>query len=172
GLDVLVNNAGGFFQRRTESADGIEMTFALNHLAPYLLTNLLLDALKKKSPARVVTVSSDAHTRATMNFDDLQGRARYRGWGAYGQSKLANLLFTYELARRLQASGITANALHPGFVASNFGTNNGWWRLIRPILWLFAIGVEEGALTTIHVATSPEAAGTTGAYFVEQKPAR
>src|SRR5208283_2544445 len=115
GLDVLVNNAGGFFQRRTESEDGIEMTFALNHLAPFLLTNLLLDALKKNSPSRVVTVSSDAHARASMNSDDLQGRARYRGWGAYGQSKLANLLFTYELARRLQGSGMTVNALHPGF---------------------------------------------------------
>src|SRR5208282_1448702 len=134
--------------------------------------DLLLDRLKASAPARIVNVSSEAHRRVTLDFADLEARQNYRGFRQYSRSKLANLLFTYELARRLEASGVTANALHPGFVASNFGTNNGWWRLIRPILWLFAIGVEEGALTTIHVATSPEAAGTTGAYFVEQKPAR
>jgi len=173
GLDVLVNNAGGFFQRRTESADGIEMTFALNHLAPYLLTNLLLDALKKKSPARVVTVSSDAHTRATMNFDDLQGRARYRGWGAYGQSKLANLLFTYELARRLQGSGITANALHPGFVASEFAKNNGTgMRLAMSIAHrLGAISVDEGARTSVYLATSKDVQDASGKYFVKCRQA-
>jgi len=173
GLDVLVNNVGGFFQRRFESADGIEMTFALNHLAPFLLTHLLVDALKRKSPSRVVTVSSDAHARASMNFDDLEGRIRYRGWGAYGQSKLANLLFTYELAQRLQGSGITANALHPGFVASEFGKNNGrGMRLAMSIAHrLGAISVEEGARTSAYLATSKEVQDVSGKYFVKCRQA-
>ncbi|MFI5369292.1 MAG: SDR family oxidoreductase [Spirochaetia bacterium] len=173
GLDILVNNVGGFFQRRAESADGIEMTFALNHLGPFLLTNLLLDTLKKKRPSRVVTVSSDAHTRASMNFDDMEGRVRYRGWGAYGQSKLANLLFTYELARRLQGSGITANALHPGFVASEFGKNNGTgMRLAMSIAHrLGAISVEEGARTSVYLAASKDVQDVSGKYFVKCRPA-
>jgi NAD(P)-dependent dehydrogenase (short-subunit alcohol dehydrogenase family) len=169
----VVNNVGGFFQRRTESADGIEMTFALNHLAPFLLTNLLLDALRRKSPSRVVTVSSDAHTRASMNFDDLEGRVRYRGWGAYGQSKLANLLFTYELAKRLQGTGVTANALHPGFVASEFGKNNSpGMRLAMSIAHrLGAISVEEGARTSVYLATSKEVQDVSGKYFVKCREA-
>ena len=173
GLDVLVNNAGAFFQRRAESADGIEMTFALNHLAPFLLTNLLLEALKRKSLSRVVTVSSDAHLRASMTFSDLEGRARYRGWGAYGQSKLANLLFTYELARRLQGSGVTANALHPGFVASEFGKNNGpGMRLAMSIAHrLGAISVDEGARTSVYLAASRDVQGMTGKYFVKCREA-
>ena len=173
GLDVLVNNAGAFFQRRVESADGIEMTFALNHLAPFLLTNLLLDALEKNSPSRVVVVSSDAHVRASMSFSDLEGRARYRGWGAYGQSKLANLLFTYELARRLQGRGITVNALHPGFVASEFGKNNGpGMRLAMSIAHrLGAISVEEGARTSVYLATSKDVQSVSGRYFVKCREA-
>jgi retinol dehydrogenase 12 len=173
GLDVLVNNAGGFFQRRTESADGIEMTFALNHLASFLLTHLLLEALKRRSPSRVVTVSSDAHTRASMNFDDLEGRVRYRGWGAYGRSKLANILFTYELARRLHGTGVTANALHPGFVASEFGKNNGpGTRLAMSIAHrLGAISVEEGARTSVYLATSKEVQDVSGKYFVSCREA-
>jgi NAD(P)-dependent dehydrogenase (short-subunit alcohol dehydrogenase family) len=167
GVDVLVNNVGAVFTRRVESVDGIEMTFALNHLAPFLLTNLLLDALKRRAPSRVVTVSSDAHRGATMDFDDLEGRRRYRGWTAYGRSKLANLLFTYELARRLDGSGITANALHPGFVASEFGKNNGgFMRAAMSIAQrLGGITVEEGARTSVYLAASGEVQGVTGKYF-------
>lgn len=167
GVDVLVNNVGAVFTRRVESVDGIEMTFALNHLAPFLLTNLLLDALKRRAPSRVVTVSSDAHRGATMDFDDLEGRRRYRGWTAYGRSKLANLLFTYELARKLDGSGITANALHPGFVASEFGKNNGgFMRTAMSIAQrLGGITVEEGARTSVYLAASGEVQGVTGKYF-------
>src|SRR5262245_21906547 len=114
-LDVLLNNAGGMFLDRRESPDGIELTLALNHLSYFLLTNQLLPLLKASAPARIVNVASDAHKGASIDFDDFQGRQRYRGWPAYQQSKLANILFTYELARRLQGSGVTANTLHPGF---------------------------------------------------------
>ncbi|HVP20204.1 MAG TPA: SDR family oxidoreductase [Spirochaetia bacterium] len=169
GLDVLVNNAGAVFQRRTESADGIEMTFALNHLAPFLLTNLLLDALRRRPGSRIVTVSSHAHARAHMDFDDLEGRKRYRTWEAYGQSKLANLLFTYELARRLQSTEITANALHPGFVASNFGKNNGSFLRVGISIAqrLGGVSVEEGARTSVYLASSDEVKGVSGKYFVK-----
>jgi len=170
-LDVLVNNAGALFLKRQESVDGIEMTFALNHLGYFLLTELLLDRQKACTPARIVNVSSAAHRRVTLDFDDLQAHRHYRGFRQYSRSKLANLLFTYELSRRLQGSGVTANALHPGFVLSNFGTNNGWWRLLRPIFRLMAIDVEEGALTTIYAATAPELEKVTGEYFDEQHAA-
>jgi len=172
-LDVLLNNAGGTFTRRIETADGIEMTFALNHLAPFLLTNLLIDSLKRRAPARIVTVSSHAHESAAMDFDDLEGRRRYNGWRAYGQSKLANLLFTYELARRLEGSGITANALHPGFVATQFGKNNGpGMRFAMSIAHrLGAISPEEGARTSVYAASSPDVRGVTGTYFVKCRPA-
>jgi retinol dehydrogenase-12 len=123
-LDVLVNNAGGFFLRRRESADGIEMTFALDHLNYFLLTNLLLDLLKGSAPARIVNVSSAMHANAQMHFDDLQLERGYNGGKAYGQAKLAVLLFTYELARRLEGTGVTANVLHPGFVATHIGQQN------------------------------------------------
>ena len=123
-LDVLVNNAGALFPRPEVSPEGIELTLALNHLAYFLLTHLPLDTLRASAPARIVNVSSDAHCHAHMPFDDLQGRRRYRGCGAYAQSKLANVLFTYELARRLDGTGITANAVHPGFVATNFGRHH------------------------------------------------
>lgn len=169
GIDVLVNNVGAVFDRRMESADGIEMTFALNHLAPFLLTNLLLDALKRRPGSRVVTVSSHAHESARMDFEDLEGRKRYRTWGAYGQSKLANLLFTYELARRLDGTGVTANALHPGFVASNFGKNNGsLLRLgISVAQRLGAITVEQGARTSVYLASSDDVKGVSGKYFAK-----
>ena len=168
-LNVLVNNVGAVFPRRTESVDGIEMTFALNHLAPFLLTTLLREALRRGAPSRVVIVSSDAHLRATMNFDDLEGRRRYRTWAAYGQSKLANLLFSYELAKRLEGSGTTANALHPGFVASEFGKNNGGFlRVAMSIAQrLGAVSVEEGGRTSIYLASSKEVQGVTGKYFVK-----
>jgi retinol dehydrogenase-12 len=170
-LDVLVNNAGAMFARRRESADGIEMTLALNHLGYFLLTGLLLDSLRSGAPSRIVNVSSEAHRMVKgMDFGDLQGRRRYRGFRAYGQSKLANLLFTSELARRLEGTGVTANALHPGFVATNFSAGNGWvgW-LMRRGASLFAISPEEGAKTTIFLATSPGVEGVTGRYFVKQE---
>ena len=124
-LDVLVNNAGAIMLSRRESVDGIEMTLALNHLAYFLLTNLLLDRLKSSAPARIVNVSSNSHQRAKLDFDDLQHRSRYWGYRAYAWSKLENILFSYELARRLEGTGVTVNALHPGLVGTNFLANNG-----------------------------------------------
>ncbi len=170
-LNVLVNNAGAIFLRHQESADGIEMTFALNHLNYFLLTNLLLDTLKASAPARIINVSSRAHVRVPgLNFDDLQNQKGYAGQQVYGQSKLANVLFTYELARRLEGTRITVNALHPGFVATRFATNNGVLaRLARPLLDLFAISVEEGTQTMVYLATSPEVEGMTGKYFYRQQ---
>ena len=172
-IDVLINNAGAFYQRRQESEDGVEMTFALNHLAPFLLTNLLLDYLKAGGPARIVTVASFAHKGQKLDFDDLEGKRKYGGWKAYSRSKLANILFTYELARRLEGSGVTANCLHPGFVASKFGHNNGGFvKVVGGLLQrLFAISEEKGALTNLHLATSPEVEGVSGKYFAKSKPA-
>ena len=177
-LDVLVNNAGAFFMSRRESADGIEMTFALNHLAYFLLTNLLLDTLIASAPARIVSVSSMAHYGAQLNFADLENKKGYSGWRAYGQSKLANILFTKELARRLDRKGVTANALHPGFVASRFAMNNlgilkGPYALIQKLI---AISPDAGAQTSIFLASSPQVQGVTGQYFdkkqaVEPSPA-
>jgi retinol dehydrogenase-12 len=169
-LDVLVNNAGAIFLRRQETVDGLEMTFALNHLSYFLLTNLLLDTIKASAPARIVNVSSRAHRGAQIHFDDLQGRSSYSGQRAYGQSKLANVLFTYELARRLEGAGITVNALHPGVVASNFAMNNG--SIVSLFMRLFhwiAISPEKGAQTSIYLATSPDVEGVTGKYFVDKK---
>jgi NAD(P)-dependent dehydrogenase (short-subunit alcohol dehydrogenase family) len=171
-LDVLINNAGGLYQARRESPDGIELTLALNHLAYFLLTNLLLPLIKASAPARIVNVASDAHRGGSINFDDLELKERYSGWRAYQQSKLANVLFTYELARRLEGTGVTANAVHPGFVRTNFFTElTGWTgRLIRGGAALVAISPEEGARTLIHLATSPEVTGKTGQYFVKERP--
>jgi NAD(P)-dependent dehydrogenase (short-subunit alcohol dehydrogenase family) len=172
-LNVLVNNAGAFFSRRQLSQDGLEMTFALNHLAYFLLTNLLLDPLRAADSARIVNVSSEAHRRARLDFSDLQGQHRYTGWRAYARSKLANILFTYELARRLAGTGIVANALHPGFVATNFGRNNrSITAVLFRILQLAAISPEEGAQTIIYLASSPAVKGVTGEYFVKQKAVR
>lgn len=173
-LDVLVNNAGAVMMSRQESSDGIEMTFALNHLNYFLLTTLLLDVLQASAPSRVIVVSSSAHQGGKMNWDNLLLTRRYNAWAAYSQSKLANVLFTYELARRLEGTGVTVNALHPGFVASNFiSTNNGsWTRFVRRLLHMAAISVERGAETPIYLATSPEVEGVTGKYFVEKKAVR
>ena len=172
-LDVLVNNAGAFFARRQLSQDGLEMTFALNHLAYFLLTNLLFDSLKAADSARIVNVSSEAHRRAHLDFSDLQGEHRYTGWRAYARSKLANILFTYELARRLAGTGIVTNALHPGFVATNFGRNNrGIAAAFIRILQLAAISPEEGAQTIIYLASSPVVKGVTGQYFIKQQVVR
>lgn len=170
-LDVLINNAGAIFMRRRESADGLEMTFALNHLSYFLLTNLLVNVLRASVPARVINVSSGAHFGGNIHFADLQFRRGYAGFRAYSQSKLANVLFTYELARQLNDSGVTANALHPGFVASNFGLNNGRWFIpIFRLVHLWAISAEEGARTTLYLASSPEVEGVTGKYFDKCQP--
>jgi NAD(P)-dependent dehydrogenase (short-subunit alcohol dehydrogenase family) len=173
-LDVLVNNAGGFFLQRKESADGIEMTFALNYLSVFSLTTLLLDLLKASAPTRIVNVSSSTHQGARIHLDDLQLHKGYGGLKAYGQAKLADLFFTYELARRLEGSGVTANAVHPGFVATNLGKQH--W-LVRPFLGLAhllggARSPQEGAETSVYVASSPDIEGVNGKYFVDKKPVR
>jgi len=168
-LHVLINNAGLFMLRRAETAEGFEMTFGVNHLAEFLLTNLLLDVVKSSAPARIINVSSAAHERAQLNLDDLQGKKSFSGMRAYGQSKLANLYFTYELARRLEGTGVTANALHPGFVKTNFGRNNPGGRVIGFISALFGISAQKGALTSIYLATSPDVEGVSGQYFVKCK---
>ena len=174
-LHVLVNNAGAVFLKRQESADGLEMTFALNHLGYFLLTNLLLDMIKASAPARIVNVSSMAHQQGQIDFADLQNQKSYQGFQVYSQSKLANLLFTYELARRLEGSGVTVNALHPGFVASNFAKNNGFIaRLAMNLAKLLRIAqtTDKGAETSIYLASSPEAALVSGRYFDEKKAIR
>ena len=173
-LDALINNAGAVFAKRRYTADGIEMTLALNHLAPFLLTNLLLETLKASAPARVITVASMAHAGARIPFADMNHqRRRWSSFGVYGETKLMNIMFTYELARRLAGSGVTANALHPGFVASNFGKNNGGvWKSMFSLAQPFAISAREGAQTSIFLASSPEVAGMSGEYFVRKKPAK
>jgi NAD(P)-dependent dehydrogenase (short-subunit alcohol dehydrogenase family) len=172
-LDVLINNAGVFRSERITTADGMEATFAVNHLAYFLLTNLLLDRLKASAPARIVNVASADHSNATIDFDDLQGEKRYRGAKAYGQSKLANVLFTYELARRLQGTGVTANCLHPGVVGTNLGSGvSGAFgfmvRALRPLMK----SPEKGAETSIYLASSPEVEGLSGGYFIKKAEAR
>ncbi|HXN31052.1 MAG TPA: SDR family oxidoreductase [Polyangiaceae bacterium] len=166
-LDVLVNNAGVFVPKRHVTADGFEETFAVNHLAYFLLTHELLDLLKASAPARIVNVSSHAHSHAKINWEDLQfAKHRYSSWRAYGQSKLANVLFTYELARRLEGSRVTANALHPGVVASGFArTYPGAMGLLYALSGLFMLTPEQGARTSIYLASSPEVEGVTGKYF-------
>lgn len=170
-LDVLVNNAGAYYARRQVSADGIELTWALNHLSYFLLTLGLLDILKASAPARIVNVSSGAHFGGRIHFDDLEGRRRYDGFAAYSQSKLANVLFTYELARRLAGAGVTVNALHPGFVATRFGHDNGGLMAagMRLLQRLLARTPAQGAATSIYLASSPEVTGVTGKYFADEK---
>lgn len=167
-LHVLLNNAGGFFMRRQIRGNGIEMTFALNHLAGFLLTNLLLDTIKASTPARIINVSSNAHTSGKIEFDNLQGEREY-GPRAYDNSKLANILFTMELAGRLEGTGVTVNALHPGFVATGFAKNNG--RFISALVSIFAPLVArspaKGAETSIYLASSPSVEGITGKYFFD-----
>jgi NAD(P)-dependent dehydrogenase (short-subunit alcohol dehydrogenase family) len=169
-LDLLINNAGALFGQRQLTEEGIEMTFALNHLAYFLLTNLLLDRLKASASGRIINVSSEAHRGSRLDFSNLQGQHRYRGWRAYARSKLANILFTYELTRRLEGTGIVANALHPGFVATNFGRNNhGLTAMLWRVLQLAAISPEQGAETILYLANSPEVQGITGKYFVKKE---
>jgi retinol dehydrogenase-14 len=171
-IDVVVNNVGGYWHTRHITADGLERTFALNHLAPFLLTNLLLERLKQSAPARVVTVSSSAHRSGRIDFDDLQGERSYSGARAYSQSKLANLLFTYELASRLQGTSVTANALHPGVVRTAFGAEDASTvqRLFTPFVRPFLKSPAEGAATSIHLASAPDLEQVTGRYFANSKP--
>ena len=172
-LHVLINNAGGVFFQRQLSPDNLEMTLALNHLSPFLLTNLFIDTLRSSAPARIITVSSMAHAFARINFDDLQGARHYNGWIAYSRSKLANVLFTYELDRRLTGSRITANVLHPGYVATNFGMNNNWfYRLFFDAGRLVAISPRQGAETITYLASSPAVEGVSGKYFANKQARR
>ncbi len=169
-LHVLLNNVGAAFMKRELSVDGIEMTFALNHLAYFLLTNLLLDTLKASAPARIINVSSGAHTSGKIEFDDLQGERMY-GFAAYPNAKLATILFTVELARRLEGASVTVNALHPGITATGFGKNNGrvMATLVTIIAPLFMRPSAKGAQTSIYLASSPTVEGITGKYFYDSQ---
>ena len=174
-IHVLVNNAGLVLSERTETKDGYESTFAINHLGPFLLTRLLTDRLVASAPARVVNVASTAHRSARhgLDFDDLQSRRRYRGMQAYSRSKLANILFTTELARRLSGTGVTANSLHPGTVATGYardGDASGLLAFGVKVIKPFILSPEKGARTSVYLASSPEVAEVTGQYFVKCRP--
>jgi NAD(P)-dependent dehydrogenase (short-subunit alcohol dehydrogenase family) len=173
-LHVLINNAGAAFPGRRESVDGLEMTFAVNYLAPFLLTNLLLDVLKASAPARIVNVSSGSHKAGYIKLDNLQSKNPYRSMKVYGQSKLALVLFTYELARRLEGTGVIVNCLHPGFVATHFGQRDVGpaVRLLVKLIGSFGTSPEKGAKTSIYLASSPEVESVTGKYFVKSIPRR
>ena len=170
-LDVLINNAGAYFNTRRQTAYGVEMTFLVNHLAPFLLTNQLLDFLKMSPSARIINVSSDAHRYGSLDFNNLEFKRGYFGMIAYARSKLANILFTYELARRLDGGTVTVNALHPGHIATDIYRTN--FSVIGPLLkrimGFFALTPQEGAQTSIYLASSPEVEGMTGRYFVERE---
>ena len=173
-LDVLVNNAGSFFNTRRETRYGVEKTFLVNHLAPFLLTNLLIDTMQDSTQARIINVSSEAHQYGTININDLGFKRGYFGMKAYARSKLANILFTYETVQRLGESRITVNALHPGHVATDI------WRTefsfigpaLKKVMGMFALTPEEGADNTIYLASSPDVVGVTGKYFVKREPAQ
>jgi NAD(P)-dependent dehydrogenase (short-subunit alcohol dehydrogenase family) len=173
-IHVLVNNAGAYFARRQETSEGLERTFALNVLAPFLLTNLLQARLSESAPSRIVNVSSAAHQGARVDLADLEGRRRYAGFRAYGRSKLALIVLTHEFARRLEPTRVTANALHPGFVATRFGTNNGYLigGAIRVLSTAFGITPNQGADTVVYLSSSPEVASVTGQYFYRRQPTR
>ncbi len=173
-LDMLVNNAGGFYFRRETTEEGLERTFALNHLSYFHLTLLLIDRLAAAPAGRIVSVSSGAHWNGSLDFNNLQLARGYSAWRAYSQSKLANLLFTFELARRLEGSQITANAMNPGFVATNLAKDNGWVVRIGASLMyaLFARPPETGADTIVYLAGDPQVAGVSGEYFQARNPTR
>lgn len=169
-LHVLVNNAGLFMLRRRTTGDGLETTFEVDYLSHFLLTGLLIDLLKAGAPSRLVEVSSVAHYNGHIDFDDLQGEKGYGGWRAYSQAKLAQVLFTYELARRLKGTGVTANCLHPGAVATNIWSRPlGWAGFVMKLTRLFMIGPEGGARTPIYLATSADVEGVSGKYFTKKK---
>jgi NAD(P)-dependent dehydrogenase (short-subunit alcohol dehydrogenase family) len=173
-LHVLINNAGAAFPGRRETVDGLEMTFAVNYLAPFLLTHLLLDMLTASAPARIVNVSSGSHKAGYIKLDNLQSKNPYRSMKVYGQAKLAVVLFTYELARRLEGTGVTVNCLHPGFVATNFAQSDVGpaFRLLVKVIGSFGTSPQEGAKTSIYLASSPEVEGVTGKYVVKSIPKR
>jgi retinol dehydrogenase 14 len=173
-IHVLINNVGGYFDTRHVTADGLERTFALNHLAPFLLTNLLLEKLKLSASARVVTVSSNAQAAGRIAFNDLQGERSYSGARAYSQSKLANVLFSYELAKRLKGTSVTSNSLHPGVVSTSFGADDPATvqRIFIPFLRAFMKTPAEGAATSIHLASAPDLEQVTGRYFANSRPKR
>ena len=168
-IHVLLNNAGVLRRHREVNAEGREMTWAINHLGPFLMTNLLLDHIKAAAPARIVNVASTAHKSGHINFEDLEAKQKYAMWPVYSQSKLANILFTKELNKRLDGTGVTANALHPGVVATNLFT--GAAGFFAPIILLFLINPEVGAHTSIYLATSSEVDGISGKYFARAAPA-
>jgi NAD(P)-dependent dehydrogenase (short-subunit alcohol dehydrogenase family) len=176
-LDVLINNAGGVLSKRSVTGDGHESQFQVNHLSHFLLTNLLRDTLVRSAPARVVNIASVAHknARKALDFDDLDyQRRRYRGFRVYSETKLMNILFTRELAKRWDDASVTANAVHPGFVASNFAKEGdvGWWANIgMPLTRPFSISLAQGAITSVYLASSPDVEGITGQYFVKCKVA-
>ncbi len=170
-IDILINNAGALFGTRRLTEDGLERTFALNHVAYFVMTEGLRERLLAAGPARIINTASAAHQRATLDFEDLQSAKSFGAMKAYGRSKLCNILFTRELARRLHGTGVTANCLHPGFVATRFGDQSGG--LISPLVWLakfFAISPAKGAETIVYLASSPEVAETTGQYFYKSVP--
>jgi NAD(P)-dependent dehydrogenase (short-subunit alcohol dehydrogenase family) len=171
-IDVLVNNAGAIYSTRRLTGDGIELTWAVNHLAPFLLTTLLLDRLRESGPARIVTTSSGAHQGAHIPFDDMAGERSFgpAGFGRYGQSKLANILFTLELARRLEGTEVTATCFHPGFVTSGFNRNNGGFlTFVMTLLSPFGRSPEKGADTLVWLADSPEVSGQSGGYYTDRR---
>ncbi len=171
-IDVLINNAGAMFTRREVTEDGLERTFALNHMSYFIITNLLLDRLRATAGARIVSTASDAHSGARLNFDDLQSARGYSGFAVYGRTKLMNILFTRELARRLAGTGVTANCLHPGFVATRFGDQSGGFMSLGiRVAKNFGLTPEQGAETIIWLASSPEVDGKSGGYYYKCKPA-
>lgn len=172
-LDVLIHNAGGMFGSRQLSADGQEMTFALNVFAPFLLTHLLLDPLQASAPARIITIASAQHAGKQVPFEDMTHQQAYKPLQVYAEAKLMAIMFTYALARRLQGTNVTANTLHPGVVATNFGKDaGGMWPVMFTLLAPFELSPEKGAQTSVYLASSPEVATVSGEYFVKSKPAR
>ena len=172
-LDALIHNAGGMFGKRQLSGDGLEMTFALNHFAPFLLTSLLLDTLKASAPSRIVIVASAQHAGKQVPFEDMTHEKGYKPLQVYAESKLMAIMFTYALARRLQGTNVTANTLHPGVVATNFGKDaGGIWPAMLTVLAPFELSPEKGAQTALYLASSPQVADVSGEYFVKSKPAR
>ena len=171
-IDVLINNAGALFATRRLTEDGLEYTFALNHMSYFVVTEGLRERLSASGPARIINTASAAHEGATLDFDDLQLAKNFGGMKAYRRSKLSNILFTRELARRLRDTGVTANCLHPGFVATRFGDQSGRWmsHIVR-LAKFFAISPAKGAQTIVYLASSPDVAKTTGQYFYESIPA-